>query len=431
MARDDVKLIMVTADNHNKFYNMHDNGDNTFTATWGRVGTAGSSKTYSIYDWDKTYRAKTGKGYQDISKTTTVSQGYKPEADPEIEGLLNHLLAISRQYVSKQTDIGTLNASAIAEVQDLINTLTTVKSEYTGTDSYKEWLTKTNRVDDSSSQAYFIKECADKFNRALLKIWTIIPRKISNVRTAVYNPGSYMPKDTDLNKFISNEQSLLDNIILQSKATSNANGINTISEAFGFKFVKATAEERDFIVDKINKESDSGSFKVKNVYKVANPVRDAEFLEYLQNNALKNDDKNVKLYWHGTGPENVLSIMANGLIIRPANASYCGSAFGDGIYSAPSPNKSYNYTRTDSARGGSRWLFVNAVITGNTFNCTNNYDRIGSIRICDLDGNSFSQLNLGYHSVHAHAGGGSYIRRDEVIVYNKAQVACRYLVEIA
>lgn len=122
--------------------------------------------------------------------------------------------------------------------------------------------------------------------------------------------------------------------------------------------------------------------------------------------------------------------MANGLMIRPANAAYCGSAFGDGIYSAPSPNKSYNYTRYDSQRN-SRWMFVNAIITGNTFDCTNNTDRIGKIRICDLDGNSFSQLNLGYHSVHAHSSSSSYIRRDEVIVYNSSQVACKFLVELA
>ena len=424
-----VKLIMVTANNNNKFYNMEELGNGYWRATWGRVGTPGRSMEYPMSQWSAKYNSKTREGYQDISKTTVVSQGYKPEDDPEIEGLLNHLLAISRQYVSNQTDIGTLNASSIAEVQDLINSLTTTKSEYTGADSYKEWLTKRGIVDDSAARMRFSKECADKFNRALLKIWTIIPRKIKNTRDALYNPGSSLPTETALNKHISNEQSLLDNIILQSKATSNANGINTISEAFGFKFKKATAEETDFIKDKIAKESDSGSFKVKNVYKVANPVRDAEFEEYLQNNDLKNDDKNVKLYWHGTGPENVLSIMANGLIIRPANAAYCGSAFGDGIYSAPSPNKSYNYTSRDSDRR-SRWMFVNAVITGNTFNCTNNTDRIGKIRICDLDGETFSQLNLNYHSVHAHAGASSYIRRDEVIVYNKSQVSTKYLVEI-
>ena len=121
--------------------------------------------------------------------------------------------------------------------------------------------------------------------------------------------------------------------------------------------------------------------------------------------------------------------MANGLLIRPANAAYSGSAFGDGIYSAPSPNKSYNYTSKDYQRN-SRWMFVNAVITGKSFDCNDNYDRIGNIRICDLDGNKFSQLNLGYHSVHAHASSRSYIRRDEVIVYNNAQVKCEFLVEI-
>ena len=427
----DVKLIMVTENNNNKFYTMHDNGNGTFTATWGRVGTAGSSKDYPMSKWDSTYKSKTGKGYQDISKNTSVTRGYKAEDNPEIENLLTHLLAISRQYVSDQTDIGTLNSTAIAEVQDLINKLTSIKSEYAGgATTYNNWIASTGKTDTTKTKTLFIKTCADKFNKILLKIWTIIPRKISNVKTALYNPGTQLPDDNELNKYISDEQSLLDNIILQSKATTNASGTNTISEAFGFNFTKASAEETELIKDKLAKESDSGSFRVKNVYKVANPVRDAEFAEYLENNGLKNDKKNVKLYWHGTGPENVLSIMANGLIIRPANAAYCGSAFGDGIYSAPSPNKSYNYTRYDSARS-SRWMFVNAVITGNTFDCTNNYDRIGNIRICDLDGNSFSQLNLGYHSVHAHSSSSSYIRRDEVIVYNSSQVACKFLVELA
>ena len=423
----DVKLMMVTENNNNKFYYMHDNNNGTFTVTWGRWGTDGQTTDYPIGEWDAKYRSKVKKGYKDISNTTTVTKGYKAESDPELKDLLTHMLGISRQYVSQQTDVGSLNAQTIAEVQDLINQLTSIKAEYTGQDSFKDWSNKYNNTNFNN----FADECARKFNKVLLQIWTIIPRKIKDVRQNLYKANYYNnPLPTaPLDSHISNEQSILDNIILQSKANSNANGINTISEAFGFKFVKASTEEFNFIKDKINKESDSGSFKVKNVYKVANPARDADFLEYLQNNNLKNDDKDVKLYWHGTGPENVLSIMANGLIIRPANAAYCGSAFGDGIYSAPSPNKSWNYTKQDSNRH-SRWMFVNAVITGNTFNCNNNTDKIGSIRICDLDGNKFNQLNLGYHSVHAHASSSSYIRRDEVIVYNNSQIACKYLVEL-
>ena len=61
MARPDVKLLMVTDDNHNKFYNLHDNGNGTFTAHWGRVGAAGQQKVYSIYEWDDKYYSKLNK----------------------------------------------------------------------------------------------------------------------------------------------------------------------------------------------------------------------------------------------------------------------------------------------------------------------------------------------------------------------------------
>ena len=58
-----VRLIMVNGTaNNNKFYNMDDNGNGTFTAHYGRVGQAGSKKTYSIYEWDKKYTEKIRKG---------------------------------------------------------------------------------------------------------------------------------------------------------------------------------------------------------------------------------------------------------------------------------------------------------------------------------------------------------------------------------
>ena len=48
MTKADIKLLMVTGDNNNKFYNMHDNDDGTFTVQWGRVGTKGTPTTYPI-----------------------------------------------------------------------------------------------------------------------------------------------------------------------------------------------------------------------------------------------------------------------------------------------------------------------------------------------------------------------------------------------
>jgi len=63
-----VKLIMVTAENNNKFYEMQENTDDTFTVVYGRIGMSGVSRTYPIRQWDKKYKEKIKKGYRDLSR---------------------------------------------------------------------------------------------------------------------------------------------------------------------------------------------------------------------------------------------------------------------------------------------------------------------------------------------------------------------------
>ena len=53
-----VKLIMVTAANNNKYYEMQENGNDTFTVIYGRIGATGATRTYPIREWDKKYREK-------------------------------------------------------------------------------------------------------------------------------------------------------------------------------------------------------------------------------------------------------------------------------------------------------------------------------------------------------------------------------------
>jgi poly [ADP-ribose] polymerase len=47
-----VKLLMVTQQNNNKYYDMVDNGDGTLTVTYGRVDVTAINKTYPSYKWD-------------------------------------------------------------------------------------------------------------------------------------------------------------------------------------------------------------------------------------------------------------------------------------------------------------------------------------------------------------------------------------------
>ena len=52
------KLIMVTAENNNKYYEMKEvNGQ--LQVTYGRVELTAVSKNYSMYEWDRLYRNKT------------------------------------------------------------------------------------------------------------------------------------------------------------------------------------------------------------------------------------------------------------------------------------------------------------------------------------------------------------------------------------
>lgn len=404
MARDPVRLMMVTDQNNNKFYNMDDNGNGTLTVTYGRVGTDGSKKIYSIGDWEKILRSKLNKGYKDISnlKITKQTVGITSITDPEIQSLLDDLLQSSRQFSSNYYNIeSAISKKQIDEAQIYLNNMA-------------------KNIDDTTTPP---DRLLREFNRNLIQVFTVLPRKIKRVEDQLCH---------DLSKrshILQMEQALLDNLSLQAVQTSStATTGQTYFDMYGFKMEPVTPEEEEMIKQKL---SDIGSSRFSRAWKCTKPERDEGFEEYLKNNNLKNNSKNIKMYWHGSGVENIFSIAATALQIRPTNVSYSGSAFGDGIYSAPSCAKAYNYTNAGNINGRRvRYMFINAVITGNMFDVTNNYDRLGNIRICDLNGEKFSQNNLGYHSVYAHATSNSYIRRDEVIVYNQNQVASRYLVEI-
>lgn len=65
MSYSPIYLVMITEDNHNKYYNMFPKGD-TFEARWGRVGSHESTKTYPISKWESQLKSKLKKGYVEI-----------------------------------------------------------------------------------------------------------------------------------------------------------------------------------------------------------------------------------------------------------------------------------------------------------------------------------------------------------------------------
>ena len=396
-----IYLLMVTDQNNNKFYNMEDNGDGTLTASYGRVGGTETKKIYPISDWGKIYSSKTKKGYEDVTnlRKKNKSTEYKPLDNKEIQELIDTLMSKSRQFTGEYYNTN-IKKKMIEEAQELIDNMA-------------------SSIDMKFNSA---THALDHFNKILIKLYTTLPRKMKKVQDElVYDVKRRIPK-------ITQEQSLIDNLKTQC-VVDNSSSDTDILTALGIKVEPCTQEDMD-IINNALKDLDS-KYTLNRAWVVRHNKREEEFDDYLSKNKLKNDTRTVKYYWHGTRTENVFSIMANGLQVSPANAYITGKMFGNGIYHAPKANKSMGYT----SLSGSYWasghdnvgyMFLNAVIMGHKLSTDDTV--LNGIYLNTLDEEKLHSNFANYHSVYAKAG--RYLRNDECIVYNQAQVKSMYLVEI-
>jgi hypothetical protein len=67
-----VNLIFVDENNHNKYYNMTELGNGKFKAEWGRVGSGGQSMEYWMSVWDNKLHSKLSKGGVDLKNDEYV-----------------------------------------------------------------------------------------------------------------------------------------------------------------------------------------------------------------------------------------------------------------------------------------------------------------------------------------------------------------------
>ncbi|KAJ2488715.1 hypothetical protein IWW37_004586 [Coemansia sp. RSA 2050] len=129
---------------------------------------------------------------------------------------------------------------------------------------------------------------------------------------------------------------------------------------------------------------------------------------------------NVKMLWHGTRTQNLLSIMSKGLLLpdeSPGQKS--GTMFGKGLYFARQSTKSLGYC------DGGYWTG-----SGNLTNTV--YMFLASVAM----GNSFTPMGAtqgppphGFDSYWAMPGVSSVLN-DEIIVFSSGQVRLDYIVEI-
>jgi poly [ADP-ribose] polymerase 2/3/4 len=413
------KLIHVSVDNgktdnSNKVYIMEELSDGRIKCEYGRVGKSLTTEYKDKSKWDSVYKQKTGKskGYTDVTEllaepvtnSTQPNNGVDAIKDVVVKKLVIDLMTYANKSIQKNYKV---TQDAVSEQQ---------------VDTAQEIITKVTGM---------LKLNADlkQINDELLRLYTVIPRKMDNVKNHLVNGLSSKNELEDAQRLLGDEQSALDTmagqvkLIKQQKQTLETTGeemsdIDILTQMG----LKVEVEKDSETLKLITKLLGDNANKAKKIFKVVNLKTQGVFDKHFNSSKVKKK----RLYWHGSRNENIFNIIQTGLLIRPSGVVHTGSMFGDGIYFANKSQKSLGY----SSLSGSYWTRGNS--------------NVGFLALFDVHlGNekhiykhdsscySLSYKNIqkdGFDSVYAH--GGADLRNDEFIIYNPAQCTISHLIQM-
>lgn len=392
-----VYLVMVTANNNNKYYKMIP-CTNHWVAEYGRIGAKPQTQSYDYKQWDKKYREKIAKGY--VDQTDLMKDLITAES-------VNHYKEISNRAI----------ADIVERLRFMANTV--VNDNYT---IASDKVTKA-MVDEAQSILNRLLNTTEKsvFNRLLLELFQTIPRKMSDVKEYLAENTTYFPT------IIHREQSLLDvmagQVITQSTLDNKPKDVQkdrTILEEMGLQFAECTADD----VQLIKKLLGGSANKFKQAWVVINNKTQAAFDKYVDTHNIRN----TRLLFHGSRNENWWSIINTGLVLRPTNAVITGKMFGYGLYFAPLAKKSLGYTSLQGSywangRSKSGFMALMDVAVGKSYDVYSFESRLSSFNYEKL-----RKACPDADSLFAHAG--SMLYNDEIVVYNQPQCTIKYLIEL-
>ena len=396
-------LIMVTTANNNKYYNCFPEGDR-FRVEYGRVDATKTTAYYPMSKWNSQISSKLKKGYQDVTdlkkdlveeiSSTNPESPYREIENAAIKAIVEKLQSFAHDTIRKNY---TVKASAVT--QDMVD--------------------KAQEVIDALANN---SATVDEFNANLLKLFTVIPRKMGDVRDYLAD------KTDDFARIITKEQDLLDVMRgqiyvkpeIEPVATTEKKQ-QTILEELGLVMEETTRDDIALIKTLMNESAD----KFRKAWRVTNLKTQERFDKFVK----ENDIKDTRLLFHGSRSENFWSIMKTGLVLRPTNAVITGKMFGYGVYYAPKCAKSIGYTSLSGsywAHGGNNtaYMAIFDVAYGTPYDVYN-FDS----KYYNLDYNKLQQFKPGANCLHAHADRGM-LRNDEIVVYKEEQMTIKYLIEI-
>lgn len=390
----DAYLTCVNPESNNYKYYWLRPGVYGIGATYGRIGSSrgeafGTKDLQNPYPshmyWIRYYE-KLSKGYVD---QTEIYLGDKPKRAKNEK----------KEKQDSNTPADHLYAQLYRYAKNLVhNSLHSSRVTYAQIEESKQLLEKLRNSSWTT------------FNEILLKLFAVCPRKVRHVKLLLAQ------KKEDMADVLDREENLVTamEILYNGGNTKEENG-TAYFKAKGIQVFEATEKQKEQVYSHL---SDNLKRKVKTIYRVIPGTQQERFNSYLK----KRNIRKVKQLWHGSRNSNWLSIMTNGLKLHP-DAPITGKMFGQGIYFAPSSEKSWGYTSYHNsywANGNDDTAIMGLYATayGNPLDVnTNAYYTDETLR------------KKGKDCVHAHAG--TQLRRDEIIFYNEDAMVLNYIVEFA
>jgi poly [ADP-ribose] polymerase len=399
-----LKLIMVTAENNNKYYEMRENDNDTFTVQYGRVGGTYSTATYPVASWDKKFREKVSKGYVDqthLYADSTATPDASTIKNPSVRTLMARLmelanLSIFQNYVVTAQQVTRKQVETAQQVLDELAALVTLNLD------------------------------TAVFNNKLLDLFKTIPRKMGKVHDHLVLQTPQSADDLQsLHDQLASEQDTLDVMrgqveLAQSQLTPEETPVSLLDSMN--LTVEPVTDKRALTLIKQMMGPDVDKFDA--AFSVKQAATEIAFDRYVQ----QRPNPKTQLLWHGSRSENWMSILKTGLLLRPANAVITGKMFGYGIYFADQFSKSLNYTSLHGsvwAKGSQQeaYLAIYEVHVGEQFLIKQHEGWHMS-----LDKKGLENVKPTYDSVFACRGVS--LQKNEFIVYHPAQCTVRYIVKI-
>ncbi len=308
-----VKLIMVTSNNNNKFYEMKENGDGTFTVNYGRVGGRSTTQTYNMREWNKKYNEKVRKGYKDQTHLFVEDEEeieLEDVKDSVVQSLINSLMQYAKKSISKNYTVSAdqVTKKQVEEAQRLLDALV-----------------------GEVKKGMKLQE----FNKTLLDLYQVIPRKMKNVNDHLIKQATTDDDIKYIETELAEEQATLDVMrgqvdINEKKKAASKEKIEkeeklNILQTMGLEVEQVNDNDT---IKQIKDLMQEHSKRFHKAFKVINHKSQKAYDNWLEGK----DNKKEELFWHGSRNENWLSILETGLVLRPANAVISGKMFGDGLY---------------------------------------------------------------------------------------------------